>query len=286
MRSPWPTTMPALITPFSGDGAIDVTGHRHNVETAIRTGAGGILIAGSTGEGPYLEPGERSTLVSAAREVDETTVLLCGVSAETDRQSCAQIDEAAMSGADAVLVVTPVTLVRNRTDAVIAYYDRVAAASPVPVLLYTVPPVTGYALPVEAILRLSSHPNISGMKDSGGDVSRLDQLSDVLTPEFVVYAGSSRSLAASSSRNAHGAITASSNYAWSLADAAGSGDQAAQAKLTELVSVIEPFGVPGTKYAASVVGMRSGAARLPLQPLTDDARSEIRSILHEILSVG
>lgn len=278
--------MPALITAFTSDGTVDIAGHRHNVETAIRLGASGVLIAGSTGEGPYLEPGERSILVSAAREVDETAVILCGISAETDRQASAQIDEAAVSGADAVLVVTPVTLVRNRTEAVVAYYDRIAAASPLPVLLYTVPPVTGYALPVEAILRLSSHPNIAGMKDSGGDVSRLDQLSAVLTPEFVVYAGSSRALAESASRNAHGAITASSNYAWSLADAAVSGDPSAQALLTELVSVIEPFGVPGTKYAASVVGMHPGVARLPLQPLADDTRSEIRSILNEILSVG
>ena len=275
MGSTWPRTMPALITPFDDLGEVDVDAHRHNVSVAEATGARGVLIAGSTGEGPYLEPGERNLLVSAAHEADIT--IICGISAETDRQAKAQIAEAANGGADAVLVVTPGTLVRNRVRHIADYYVRTADSSPLPVFLYTVPPVTGYELPVDAILTLASHGNIAGMKDSGGDIERLNHLATVLSDGFIVYAGSSRALAQSADRGAYGAITASSNYAWGLADGAVSGDWSAQADLIELVSVIEPHGVPGTKFAASLAGMRPGRSRLPLQPLSSDAKDEIRT---------
>jgi dihydrodipicolinate synthase/N-acetylneuraminate lyase len=92
-----------------------------------------------------------------------------------------------------------------------------------------------------------------------------------------VYAGSSRALAQSGARGAVGAITASSNYAWALADGAVSGDWSAQEDLIELVSIIEPHGVPGTKFAASLAGMQPGRSRLPLQPLSSDAEAEIRA---------
>jgi dihydrodipicolinate synthase/N-acetylneuraminate lyase len=129
--------MPALITPFDDRGEIDVDAHRHNVSVAAATGARGVLIAGSTGEGPYLEPGDRTLLVSAAHEADTNITIICGISAETDRQATAQIAEAANGGADAVLVVTPGTLVRNRVQPIAEYYMRTADSSPLPVFLYT-----------------------------------------------------------------------------------------------------------------------------------------------------
>jgi 4-hydroxy-tetrahydrodipicolinate synthase len=104
----------ALITRFDDDGEIDVVAHAHNVSVANAVGARGVLIAGSTGEGPYLEPGERTTLVAAARAPDADITIICGISAESDRQALRQIHDAANGGANAALVATPGTLVRNR----------------------------------------------------------------------------------------------------------------------------------------------------------------------------
>lgn len=271
--------MPALITAFNADGTVDLAAHAHNISVAVAAGTSGILVAGSTGEGPYLEPDERMTLVSTAREAQGDLTIVCGISAETDRQALAQIGEAANGGADAVLVATPGALVRNRDALIIEFYKRIADLSPLPVLLYTVPPVTAYVLPVESVIELADHPNIAGMKDSGGDPTRLKDLSNVLSPEFIVYAGSSKVLAESATRGAHGAITASSNYAWALADAAVSGNSDAQSTLAELTSFIEPHGVPGTKFAASVTGMRPGHSRLPLQPLAPEFEPAIRNAI-------
>lgn len=275
MSREWPRTMPALITAFGADESIDTEAHEHNLSVAIAAGAEGVLLAGSTGEGPYLEPDERRLLTSITRRAFPDLTIVCGISAETDRQAHAQISEARAGEAHGVLVVTPGTLVRNRHKQVTDFYLRIADLSPLPIFLYTVPGVTGYELPVEAVTELAEHHNIAGMKDSGGDVSRLDALSGILGPDFIVYAGSSRALADSSARGAHGAITASANYAFGLVDSAGSGDREAQAALVEITPTVERHGVAGTKFAASLAGMSPGRSRLPLQPLNADAESSI-----------
>jgi dihydrodipicolinate synthase/N-acetylneuraminate lyase len=267
--------MPALITAFDADEHIDDKAHEHNLSVVVAAGAGGVLLAGSTGEGPYLEEDERRVLTSIARSAYPDLTIVCGVSAESDRQARIQIAEADAGGADAVLVVTPGTLVRNRHRLITDFYHRIAQSSPLPILLYTVPGMTGYELPVESLAELAEDRNIVGMKDSGGDVSRLDALSGILGPEFIVYAGSSRALADSHDHGAYGAITASANYAFPLVHAAGSGDREAQATLIEVATIVERHGVPGTDFAASLAGMRPGACRLPLQPLDEEAEHSI-----------
>ena len=279
MNRSWPTAMQALVTAFDGVGDIDIDNHGHNVSSAIAAGTSAVLIGGSTGEGPYLEPGERTRLVRATREVAPDLTILCGVFAESSRSARGQIGEATHGGADAVLVVTPTTLMRNRNEWIVDYFEWVADISPLPVFLYTVPAVTGYELPCESVAELAGHPNIAGMKDSGGDVTRLVDIAGILTDDFIVYAGKSAALADSFDRGAHGAITASANYAFAAVAAASQGDRSAQTALTEITSVVEKYGVPGTKFAASVAGMRPGKGRDPLPELSGDVRDAISSVV-------
>lgn len=271
----WPQAMPALITPFAPDGSLDVEGHEHNIARMVERGALGVLIAGSTGEGPYLDPGERASLVGNAAQVSPGLVLLCGVFAESLRQAVRQVEEAAEAGADGALVVTPTTLVRGRSTSVEAFYEDLADASPLPILLYSVPRVTGWELPTESVARLALHPSIIGMKDSGGDPTRLSALAGAIAGGFITYVGASRAILESHRRGVHGAITASANYAF--ADVAGAvrGDQHAQARLDELTVVIEEHGVAGTKFAAGLCGLSSGSPRRPLADLTPDAAEKV-----------
>jgi 4-hydroxy-tetrahydrodipicolinate synthase len=102
-----PHLLPALVTPFDEDGEIDFKAHGHNLQELWRTGIRGFLIGGSTGEGPYLEPGERAGLLEIARkELGDEAYLSCGIAAETVRQAKRMIDEAA-GIADSVLVIPP-----------------------------------------------------------------------------------------------------------------------------------------------------------------------------------
>ncbi len=279
---PWPRAMPALITPFTASYEIDLDAHRRNIEAMAARGASGVLISGSTGEGPYLEDGERGALVAAAKDMSPSLTVVCGINAESVRQALAQVDEVTGAGADALLVITPTTLVRGRMHLVESFFEAVAEAAHIPMMLYTVPGVTGYELPTEAIASLALHPNIIGMKDSGGDASRLETLAETVASGFVVYAGASRSLAASAKVGAWGAITASANYALSDVSMAAQGDATAQRRLVTLTTVIETFGVAGTKLAASMTGLEAGASRPPLpSTLGAEAREAIRSTLME-----
>ncbi|GMQ97574.1 MAG: 4-hydroxy-tetrahydrodipicolinate synthase [Acidimicrobiia bacterium] len=273
--------MPALVTAFDDDGNLDPGNHEHNVSLVCAAGALGVLVAGSTGEGPYLETGERAALVSGAREVESDLVILCGIFAESSRSAHAQMNEAVDASADALLVVTPTTLMRGRAPWISDYYEWVADASPIPVFLYSVPAVTGYELDCESVAGLAGHPNIAGMKDSGGDVSRLDELAPILSDEFIVYAGASRALADSFDRGSHGAITASANYAFTVVADAAAGNGDSQRHLVRVTSVVERHGVPGTKYAAALAGMRPGNGRLPLPTLDSDIRQSIDTAFAE-----
>ena len=269
--------MPALVTAMRSDGAIDEDAHQRNVAIVSERGARGVVLAGSTGEGPYLEPGERGRLIEGARSAAPDIVVVCGINAETTRSAVQLAEEC--GGADLLLVITPTSLVRTRADAVEQFYRDVADASPLPILLYTVPSVTGWELPVASIRTLATHPGVIGMKDSGGDPSRLDELHETIEAGFTVYAGASRALAESSRRGAWGAITASANYALADVSLAARGDDHAQKRLAALATAVEQHGVAGTKYASDRTGLSAGPARSPVLPLTEDARRDVDAAL-------
>jgi 4-hydroxy-2-oxoglutarate aldolase len=271
-----PRLMPALVTPFGRDGAIRFEHHRHNLGTLWDQGIRGFLLGGSTGEGPYLEPGEREALTSEARAIlGKKAVLLCGIAAETVRQAAAMMREAAGGGADAVLVITPTTLTRNRLKYVDGFYRAVADISPVPVLLYSVPAVTAFELPEDLVAGLAHHPNIIGIKDSGGHPVRLQRILASVPDGFAVFTGSTQALTLAVTAGAHGAITASANYmpgrllaTVKLARTQPLKARPLQQEISRISAAVESFGIPGVKSAATSAGLKPGFPRLPLRSLS------------------
>ena len=205
--------MSALITPFDEEGDIIVEAHVHNLRLQTSRGVTGFVLGGSTGEGPYLENGERASLLNKTRqELGAAPFLVCGVQAQSVRQAEQQVSEIAGSGADAALVMTPTSLARGNHDAMRRFFDAVAETSPLPLFLYSVPAVTGYDLPVESVAALAQHPKIVGLKDSGGRPLHTKEVVQSTPDDFLVYAGSSGPLLQGMAAGAIGAITASSNY--------------------------------------------------------------------------
>ncbi len=288
MRNP-PHLLPALVTPFTRSGRLDLNAHRHNLGVLTERGIKGFLIGGSTGEGPYLEPGERHHLVTAARqELGTRSFLLAGVAAESLRVALAQAEEAAIAGADATLVLTPTSMVRGNHAAVAGFFAEVANQSPIPVFLYSVPAVTGYALPVEHAIELSRHPNIVGMKDSGGHPVDMARLAQETVDGFVLMTGSSKAVSLCITAGAHGAITASSNYlaelvneVVSLARRSPRSATGQQSLLARLSTAVEAHRVPGVKAAAALTGLQPGYPRKPLRPLPKRDQERIKMVLGE-----
>lgn len=275
MKTP-PRTMAALITPFDDSGLIDAGAHRHNLRLLTDRGLAGFLIGGSTGQGPYLEVGERALLTATARdELGSATFLLTGISAQSVRQAALQIAEGANAGADAVLVTTPTLLLRKDHELVASFFRSVADGSPIPVFCYSVPAVTSYELPVATAVELAGHPNIVGMKDSGGEPGRVAPVLDGAGDGYYLYTGASRIVHEATVRGAYGAITASANYACELVDAARS-DLDTQDRLSAVSATVEHHGLAGTYAAAEMEGLVPGTMRAPLKALDAGMREEMR----------
>lgn len=279
-----PEYLPALITPFTVRGEVDVKAHAGNVRTLAEHGIGGFLIGGSTGEGPYLEPGDRTKLIKAIRR--RKTHIMSGIAAESTRVALALVAEVTEAGADSLLVMTPTTLTRGRDEYVLRFFQAVADRSRIPVLLYSVPPVTAYSLPLDLVSRLSRHKNVVGMKDSSGDVVRLQSIVESTPRDFVLYSGATKALTAAMAVGCHGAITASGNYAPELLlrtlrtakrDAAKA--RRLQKQLSALSADVEAHGVPGVKAAAKAAGLESGYPREPLTRLSRGAETSIAKLI-------
>jgi dihydrodipicolinate synthase/N-acetylneuraminate lyase len=276
--------MPALITPFGQRGEVDLKAHTRNLRVLAEAGIEGYLIGGSNGEGPYLEAGERGRLIKAGRR--RRAHFMAGIAAESTRVALAQLDEVTEAGADSVLVLTPTTIARNRDEAVLRFYRTIADRSTIPVFVYSVPPVTSYSLPIELVWRLSRHEKIVGMKDSSGDVVRLQSILDASPGDFIVYSGASRAMTGAMAVGCHGAITGSGNYVPDLvlrtlraAKADPASARKYQKRLSSISAEVEAHGVPGVKAAARAAGLDPGYPREPLTRLSRGAETSIAKLI-------
>jgi 4-hydroxy-2-oxoglutarate aldolase len=169
---------PPITTPFYPDGNVYFKKIEHNVERYSKTPAAGLVVLGSTGEAVMLSDDERREVLKVAREATAPNkVLIAGTGMESAVETLRLTEYAAGLGYDAALVRTPHFYKRAMQPAnMLAFFRTVADRSPLPVLIYNVPPFTGYDIPAELVIELADHPNIIGMKESGGDVEKVRRM--------------------------------------------------------------------------------------------------------------
>lgn len=166
---------PALTTPFYPDGRVYLKKLEHNVDRYSRTPIAGLAVLGSTGEVVMLSEEEQREILRVAIEVaSPEKVLLAGVGQESAIRTVEAAEFAAKLNFDVALVRTPhYYRPQMKPENLLAYYRFVADRSPIPVLLYSVPPFTAYDLPVEVIQELAGHENIIGIKESSGVIEKI-----------------------------------------------------------------------------------------------------------------
>ncbi len=281
--------IPAL-TPFNRSGNVDIAAFRRNLRRYAKQGLNGVIIAGSTGEVPYLSPDERLRLVEAARPiVRPPQLLLAGTGLEATRQTIRLSKEAIATGADAVMVLTPAYF-KPRMDsaALAAHFQTIAEALPRPVLIYSIPQFTGIHMDAATIGRLSRHPNIAGLKESSGNLDLLREVIRRSRRTFRVLAGSALILLDALEVGCAGAVLGPANYAADLCvqiyDSYCRGEseraQALQQRLEPVVREVNlGCGIPGIKYAADLCGYSGGPPRAPLLPLRPAERRKVKAAL-------
>jgi 4-hydroxy-2-oxoglutarate aldolase len=237
----------------------------------------GLVVLGSNGEAAQLDDAEADRVVEIVREhVPSDRPLIAGTGRESTRATIAATARAAAAGVDAVLVRTPSFFkAQMSAEIFVRHYAEVADASPVPVLLYNVTMFTGVTLQVEAVERLSAHPNIVGMKESGSDISYISELVTRTPDDFTVLAGSATTYFHALCAGCDGGILA---LAALLPDACARmlslvrDDRLAEARalqhwITPLArSVGGTYGVAGLKAALDLTGYTGGVPRPPLRP--------------------
>jgi dihydrodipicolinate synthase/N-acetylneuraminate lyase len=175
---------PPITTPFYPDGRVYLKKLEHNVERYSKTPIGGITVLGSTGEAIMLSDEERREVLRTAREsCAPHKVLIAGTGAESAFETIRLTEYAAELGYDAALVRTPFFYKPQLKPAnILTFYRTVADNSPIPILIYSVPVFTGYDMPPELVIELANHPNIIGIKESGGDAEKIRRMVEGTRP--------------------------------------------------------------------------------------------------------
>jgi 4-hydroxy-2-oxoglutarate aldolase len=283
---------PPVVTPFNRRGEIDEGMFRENLQKLAGIGLAGALVAGSTGEAPYLEERERLRLVEVARAlVRPPEILIAGTGLESTAATVRLSQEAVARGADALLVLTP-NYYKSRMDAdtLAAHYRAVARQVDRPVIIYSIPQFTGLQLEPSTIVKLSHIPNVVGLKESSGDIHFVRVIVRRARRGFRVLVGSVMILNEALRAGAVGAVLGQANFAPELCvglyqaflQKKRKTALEFQQRLLPLARGISlPLGVPGIKAALDLSGYAGGFPRAPLAPLGPAARELVAAALRE-----
>lgn len=280
-----------ITTPFASREEFDAASLAENINRWNRTGITGYVVLGSTGERVNLDEREYLQVIETARRaIPSGFTFIAGAGQQSTRGTIREIELAANAGAEAVLVITPHYYRAAITQqALIDHYRAVADAAAAPIILYSMPDLTGIKIEPETAARLSDHENIIGIKDSSNEVTKLAETVRMVKDDFAVLVGNGTVLLEALQVRARGGILAVGCVVPELcveifrAVHAGEIDcaQALQEKLTPLArAVTKTYGIGGLKVAMEMAGYVGGAVRAPLQRPGEAACAEIEALLH------
>ena len=284
---------PALITSFASDESVSLAGVVENVCRYNETAVAGFVVLGSTGEAVMLSREEADSVLAAVQEAAvPNKILIAGTGAESTAETIARTKRAALLGYAVALVKTPYYYKPvYGPETYIRHYRAVADASPIPILLYSVPQFTGITLETPEILTLAQHPNIIGIKDSSGNVQRVVEIVAGAPANFRVLTGGASVIYPALAVGARGAILA---LAAALPEKCAElydlvqrnqHEQARQLQL-QLVHaskcIVSENSIAGVKYAMDLRGYQGGLPRPPLLPVSEEKKRTIADAVAQL----
>ncbi len=287
----------AITTPFNAEGAVASDRLRENIVKYDRVPLAGYVVIGSTGESVLLTRAEVEQIFSTVREsAAPGKLLIAGVGTESTPETISRAKAAANIGFDCVLVKTPSFYKSALTpDTLNEHYRRVADASKLPVILYSIPQLTGVPLEADLVARLAEHPNIIGIKESSGNVQRVGEIIAATPANFQVVVGSADTLYASLMLGAVGGVLALADCLPELCielQRAVAADKIATARdlnlriLPASKKIVRQFGIPGVKTAMDYRGYYGGPVRGPLMPLNAAQKREVETLVNSLVATA
>src|SRR5215472_4813188 len=279
-----------ITTPFTTHESIDGAGLSSNLSKWNAIGVTGYVVLGSTGERVNLDEQEYLQVIEVTRRgVPDSMTFIAGAGQQSTRATIKEIERAASAGAHAALVITPNFYRSAITQtALLDHYRAIADAAKIPILLYSMPDLTGVKIEPETAARLSEHENVIGIKDSSNDTDKFRQTVRVCREDFAVMIGNGTVFSNALSAGARGGILAVGccvpelcleiYRAFQANDETRANDL--QNRLTPLArAVTKTYGIGGLKVAMEMAGFAGGAVRAPLRRPTRDACAEIETLL-------
>jgi 4-hydroxy-tetrahydrodipicolinate synthase len=282
------TLLTAMVTPFAPDGSLDISAAARLANHLVDSGCDGLVISGTTGESPTTTDAEKLELLRAVLEaVGDRARIIAGVGTYDTAHSIQLAKACAAEGAHGLLVVTPYYS-KPPQAGLLAHFTAVADATPLPVLLYDIPPRSVIPIESDTLRALAAHPNIVGVKDAKGDLHAGAQL--MAETGLVYYSGDDALNLPWLAMGATGFISVISHVAASqlrdLLSAFASGDVTTARKINVALSPLSNAmsrlgGVTMAKAGLRLQGIEVGDPRLPqvaataeqIEALTADMRA-------------
>lgn len=295
MRTPFTGCGTALVTPFTGSGALDEAAVRRLGRRQIDAGIHFLVPCGTTGENPTLALAERIRIVEIL--VDEAkgrTPILAGAGGYDTREVIHLAREMQKAGAAGLLSVTPYYN-KPTPDGLVQHFRAIAESTPLPIVVYNVPGRTGVNVDVATLVKLASIPNIVGVKEASGNMTQMVEVCAAVPPDFLVLSGDDALTLPLMAVGGRGIISVASNEIpkemAQMVEAAERGDFAAaraiHARVLPLMQInfVEANPVP-VKAAMAEMGLLEEGYRLPMVAPRAESRAKIVNVLRQLNLVG
>jgi 4-hydroxy-tetrahydrodipicolinate synthase len=292
MTARFGAVLTAMATPFTADGALDVPGAATLARWLVDNGSDGLVVTGTTGESPTLSDEEKVALWRTVRGA-VTVPVVAGATSNDTAHSVSLVRAATDAGVDGILAVAPYYS-RPPQSGMDGHFRAVAAATPLPVLIYDIPIRTGRKVATDTLLRLAREvPNIAGVKDAAANPAATAELIAEAPAGFEVYSGDDSLTLPLLAVGAVGLIGVATHWSgpehaellamWEKGDAAAA--RAINARLLESfafeTSELAPNPIP-TKAMLRVLGLPAGQCRLPLGPAPEGLEERARQVLRNL----
>jgi len=279
----------ALLTPFK-DNKVDYSSYRELIDFQINNGTHGLVPVGTTGESPTLSHDEHKKLIEVCIEQSNGRVpVIAGAGSNSTSEAVDFVKHACSAGADGLLVVTPYYN-KPTQSGLLAHYKELVKHTSKPIIIYDIPGRSVIQMTDETMAKLAQDQFIVGVKDATADLTRPTRLQNVISDDFIQLSGEDGTALAYLAAGGHGCISVTANIAPNLLsrmhNAWKQGDintaQEINKKLMPLHDALFCETSPGPlKYAASLLGICSSDARLPIVEIEEDSKLKVKNALKQ-----
>ena len=278
----------AMVTPFDEKGAVDYDQAKRLAKALLDSGSDGLVITGTTGEGPTLSAEEKIRLYAEVKEaIGSRGAVIAGTTDNDTAKSIELSAEAESVGADALLLTVP-AYNKPPQEGLYQHFKAIAESTSLPCLLYNVTSRTSLNMTDETTIRLSHIDNIVGVKEAGSDLNQITRIIDGSGDGFRVWSGNDDETFSIMATGGYGVVSVLShlvgNQIKQMMGYLLEGDvEKAAAEHRRLLPLFKVMFIVSNpiplKYSLNHVGFNVGPMRLPLVPPDDKSAEKLRDVL-------